>query len=81
VQAAGYLRDTGRDLASYAELLHPRLAEVMQEGKPEDYPLTSGTAWTAPTITARKRGGRIPDTMVRRHWPKCDEDDRRSAED
>jgi len=37
-QAAAYLEVSGRDPASYAELLRTRLVELMEEGRPEDYP-------------------------------------------
>ncbi len=45
VQAAGYLRTSGRDLASYAELLRGRLGELLGQNKPADYPLTVAATW------------------------------------
>jgi tetratricopeptide (TPR) repeat protein len=44
-QAAAYLEVSGRDLASYAELLRTRLVELMGEGKPEDYPRPLASTW------------------------------------
>jgi tetratricopeptide (TPR) repeat protein len=44
-QAAAYLEVTGRDLASYAELLRTRLPEMMREGRPEDYPQPVAGTW------------------------------------
>jgi hypothetical protein len=40
VQAAGYLKTTGRGLGGYVELLRTRLTQLMREAKPADYPLT-----------------------------------------
>ena len=42
-QAAAYLETSGRDLASYAALLTPRLVELMAQGRPEEYPRTVAT--------------------------------------
>lgn len=44
-QAAAYVEVSGRDLASYAELLRTRLVELMGETPPEDYPSTVATTW------------------------------------
>lgn len=44
-QAAAYLEVTGRDLASYAELLRTRLPQMMREGQPEDYPEPVAGTW------------------------------------
>jgi tetratricopeptide (TPR) repeat protein/DNA-binding XRE family transcriptional regulator len=44
-QAAGYLEASGRDLASYADLLRTRLVELMSEAPPEDYPRPVATTW------------------------------------
>jgi tetratricopeptide (TPR) repeat protein/transcriptional regulator with XRE-family HTH domain len=44
-QAAAYLELSGRDLASYAELLRTRLVELMREGTPEGYPRPVATTW------------------------------------
>ena len=44
-QAAAYLEASGRDLASYAELLRTRLVELMTVAKPEDYPRPVATTW------------------------------------
>ena len=45
VQAASYVKTSGRDLESYARLVHTRLTELLQEGRPEDYPLTVAATW------------------------------------
>ncbi len=37
-QAAAYIDETGRDLASYATLLDTHLVALMAEGQPDDYP-------------------------------------------
>jgi hypothetical protein len=44
-QAAAYLEASGRDLASYAELLRTRLVELMTLGRPDDYPQPVATTW------------------------------------
>jgi tetratricopeptide (TPR) repeat protein len=44
-QAAAYMIASGRHLASYAELVRTRLAELMREGKPSDYPYTVASTW------------------------------------
>ena len=44
-QAAAYLEVSGRDLAGYFRLLQTRLAELMVEGKPPDYPRPVATTW------------------------------------
>jgi transcriptional regulator with XRE-family HTH domain/tetratricopeptide (TPR) repeat protein len=44
-QAAAYLEVSGRDLASYAELLRTRLIDLMAEARPDDYPWTVATTW------------------------------------
>jgi tetratricopeptide (TPR) repeat protein len=45
VQAAGYVRTSGRALGEYAELLRTRLGDVLREGRPADYPLTAAATW------------------------------------
>jgi tetratricopeptide (TPR) repeat protein len=45
IQAAGYVKASGRELSSYAQLLRTRLGDVMREGKPEDYPRTVAATW------------------------------------
>ena len=45
VQAIGYLEATGRDLASYADLLMQRVAELMKQNAPWDYRLSLDVAW------------------------------------
>jgi RNA polymerase sigma factor (sigma-70 family) len=45
VQAAGYVHETGRDLASYVRLLRSRLNDMMLEGKPADYPQPVALTW------------------------------------
>jgi transcriptional regulator with XRE-family HTH domain/tetratricopeptide (TPR) repeat protein len=44
-QAAAYVDVSGRDLASYAELLRTRLIELMGEARPAGYPHTVATTW------------------------------------
>ncbi len=45
-QAAAYLIENHwRNLADYAELLQSRMAALLREGKPEDYPLPVATTW------------------------------------
>jgi tetratricopeptide (TPR) repeat protein/transcriptional regulator with XRE-family HTH domain len=44
-QAAAYLETSGRDLASYGDLLRTHLVELMAEGKPEDYPRPVASTW------------------------------------
>jgi hypothetical protein len=44
VQAASYVKTSGRDLGSYAELLRTRLAEMLDDDAPNDYPLTVAAA-------------------------------------
>jgi tetratricopeptide (TPR) repeat protein/transcriptional regulator with XRE-family HTH domain len=44
-QAAAYLETSGRDLASYGDLLRTHLVELMEEGKPEDYPRPVASTW------------------------------------
>jgi tetratricopeptide (TPR) repeat protein len=44
-QAAAYLSASGRDLASYAQLLKTCLDKLMREGRPDDYPYTVATTW------------------------------------
>ena len=44
-QAAAYLTLSGRDIASYAELLRNRLLDLMAEGAPDDHPATVATTW------------------------------------
>jgi tetratricopeptide (TPR) repeat protein/transcriptional regulator with XRE-family HTH domain len=44
-QAAAYVELSGRDLASYGELLRTRLVELMREGRPEGYPRPVATTW------------------------------------
>lgn len=45
VQAAGYVKASGHDLANYAQLLRDRLGEMLTEGKPADYPHTVAATW------------------------------------
>ena len=44
-QAAAYVEVSGRDLASYAQLLRTRLVELMGEARPENYPRPLATTW------------------------------------
>ena len=45
-QAAAYLiENEWRSLADYAQLLRTRMAELLREGKPEDYPLPVASTW------------------------------------
>jgi tetratricopeptide (TPR) repeat protein len=44
-QAAAYLEVSGRELASYGDLLHTRLLDLMQEAKPDGYPRPVATTW------------------------------------
>jgi tetratricopeptide (TPR) repeat protein len=44
-QAAAYIGVSGRSLASYAGLLEHRLAELLDEGRPQGYPFTVATTW------------------------------------
>src|SRR5262249_17742459 len=45
-QAAAYLLENHwRSLAEYAELLGSRMAELLREGKPKDYPLPVASTW------------------------------------
>ena len=45
-QAAAYMHDTGRSLASYAGLARTRLGELMREGRRRDYPDPVATTWS-----------------------------------
>ncbi len=44
-QAAGYMEGSGRELTSYAALLQTRLVDLMEQGKPEDYPRPVVSTW------------------------------------
>jgi tetratricopeptide (TPR) repeat protein/transcriptional regulator with XRE-family HTH domain len=44
--AAAYIDATGREMASYGDLLRSRLVELMRERKPDDYPHPLATTWS-----------------------------------
>src|SRR5262249_49796187 len=45
-QATAYMRDAGRSLAEYADLARVRLAQLLPEGRPRDYPNSVATTWS-----------------------------------
>jgi tetratricopeptide (TPR) repeat protein len=64
-QAAAFLEVSSRDLASYANLLQTRLIELMEEGKPEDYPHPLASTWQ---LSFERMEGERPPAAVLLHF-------------
>ena len=60
-QAAAYMEASGRNLAGYAALLRARLADLMDEGKPDEYPQPVSRTWQ---ITLLRIAAERPATLA-----------------